>query len=75
VKLPFGAGLGNFSNTYYGEAQTAYFTSGKAGEKEELIADSLDFGLNEYLQILTESGIILFLLFVSIIVLALNATI
>jgi tetratricopeptide (TPR) repeat protein len=66
--------LGNFSNTY-GEAQAAYFTSGKASEKEELIADSLDFGLNEYLQILTESGIISFLLFVSIIVLALKSMI
>jgi O-antigen ligase len=74
VKHPFGAGSGNFSNAY-GEAQAVYFSSGKADEKEELIADSLDFGFNEYIQILTESGIISFLLFVTIIILAVKSMI
>jgi tetratricopeptide (TPR) repeat protein len=74
LKRPFGVGLGNFPSAY-GEAQVDYFTLEKASEKEELIADCPGFGFNEYLQILTESGIISFLLFVTIIILALKSMI
>ncbi|MDR0506070.1 MAG: O-antigen ligase family protein [Dysgonamonadaceae bacterium] len=69
VKYPFGAGLGNFSGVY-GDMQAAYFASGKASETEKHVAGNPEYGFDEYLQILIESGIVSFLLFAVIIVLA-----
>jgi tetratricopeptide (TPR) repeat protein len=66
-----GVGLGNFSSAY-GEEQAAYFASGKANATEELVAGCPEYGFNEYLQIMLESGIVSFLLFVTLIVLALR---
>ena len=69
VKHPFGVGLGNFPGAY-GTEQAAYFASGIASETEEYVAGNPEYGFNEYLQIAVESGIIAFLLFIGIIVLA-----
>jgi tetratricopeptide (TPR) repeat protein len=69
VKHPLGIGLGNFSGVY-GETQAEYFASGQARKKEEYVASSLEYAFNEYLQTLVESGIVAFLLFVAIVVLA-----
>jgi O-antigen ligase len=69
LQHPLGVGLGNFPAAY-GEAQAAYFASGKATETEEHLAGNPEYGFNEYLQILIESGIISFLLFIGIIVAA-----
>lgn len=65
AKHPFGVGLGNFSGAY-GVEQAAYFASGSASEQEEYVAGNPEYGFNEYLQILIESGIVSFLLFAGI---------
>lgn len=65
---PFGVGLGNFSGAY-GEAQADYFASGQGTATEELVAGCPEYGFNEYLQIMIESGIVSFLLFVVVLVL------
>lgn len=72
AKHPLGVGLGNFSGAY-GDTQAAYFASGKASETEEFVAGNPEYGFNEYLQILIESGIVSFLLFILIIALALRS--
>jgi tetratricopeptide (TPR) repeat protein len=74
AKHPFGVGLGNFPSAY-GETQAAYFASGQATETEQLVAGNPEYGFNEYLQIAVESGIVAFLLFAGIIVLAVRNTI
>jgi tetratricopeptide (TPR) repeat protein len=68
AKHPFGVGLGNFSGVY-GDVQSAYVASGNANETEKYVAGNPEYGFNEYLQILTESGMVSFLLFLGIIVL------
>ena len=65
-KHPLGVGLGNFSGAY-GEAQAAYFASGKGTVTEVLVAGSPDYGFNEYLQIAVESGVISLVLFLAIV--------
>jgi O-antigen ligase len=72
IKHPLGVGLGNFSGAY-GEEQAAYFASGKANATEELVAGNPEYGFNEYLQILTESGIVAFILFIAIIILSVRS--
>ncbi|MDD4921185.1 MAG: O-antigen ligase family protein [Bacteroidales bacterium] len=57
LKHPFGVGLGHFSGAY-GDAQAAYFESGAGTETEQLVAGVTEYGFNEYLQILIESGIL-----------------
>jgi tetratricopeptide (TPR) repeat protein len=59
---PLGVGLGRFPGAY-GEAQAAYFASGKASSTEEYVAGNLEYGFNEFLQIGIESGIVALLLF------------
>jgi signal peptidase I len=71
IRHPFGVGLGNFPGAY-GETQAAYFAAGKGNETEESVAGNPEYGFNEYLQITVESGIIAFLLFAGIIILALR---
>jgi len=74
IKNPFGVGLGNFSGAY-GEAQAAYFASGKGTETEEIVAGNPDYGFNEYLQIAVEGGVIALGLFLVIVVVALRSLI
>jgi O-antigen ligase len=74
VKHPFGVGLGNFPAAY-GETQAAYFASGQASEQEERVAGNPEYGFNEYLQILIESGIVSFIFFIGIIVVAFRSMI
>ena len=62
---PMGVGIGNFAGSY-GEAQAAYFASGKGSEREEYVAGNPDYAFNEYLQICIEHGIIPFILSVGI---------
>jgi tetratricopeptide (TPR) repeat protein len=62
MKHPLGVGLGNFSNAY-GEAQSAYIAGGTASETEKYVAGTPEYGFNEYLQIMVESGWVSFLLF------------
>ncbi|MDR1224137.1 MAG: O-antigen ligase family protein [Tannerella sp.] len=69
IRHPFGVGLGNFPGAY-GETQAAYFAAGKGNETEQSVAGNPEYGFNEYLQITVESGIIAFLLFTGIIILA-----
>lgn len=61
-----GVGFGNFAGPY-GEAQAAYFSTGKASSQEEMVADIPEFAFNEFVQITTETGIIGLLLFLRII--------
>ena len=63
AKHPFGVGLGHFPSAY-GDAQAAYFASGKASETEEYVAGNPEYGFNEFLQIAVESGIISLLMFI-----------
>jgi O-antigen ligase len=74
AKHPFGVGLGNFSGSY-GHEQAAYFASGKGSEQEELLAGNPDYAFNEFLQILIESGIVSFLLFIFIVLQAFRSLI
>jgi O-antigen ligase len=61
-----GSGLGSFQ-TLFGDAQAEYFLSGKASEKQKLLADTPEYAFNEYVQITVESGIVGLLLFLGII--------
>jgi tetratricopeptide (TPR) repeat protein len=56
-KHPMGVGLGQFSGVY-GEEQAAYFASGNYSEQEELVAGNPEYAFNEYLQIITEFGVV-----------------
>jgi len=60
-----GSGLGSFQVLYDG-AQADFIISGKASEKQCIIADSPEYAFNEYLQITVEHGIIGLLLFLGI---------
>lgn len=66
VKNPMGVGLGNFAGAY-GDEQMAYFSSGKASEREKLIAGNPEHAFNEYLQITLELGIPGLLLFLALV--------
>jgi O-antigen ligase len=72
IEHPLGVGLGNFSGAY-GEAQAEYFAECKRTEREEYVAGSPDYGFNEYLQIVVESGLISLILFITIVVLSLRS--
>jgi tetratricopeptide (TPR) repeat protein len=61
---PAGVGLGNFGESY-GEAQAAYFASGAGTEREQYVADGVEYAFNEYLQICIETGIAPFLVFLA----------
>jgi tetratricopeptide (TPR) repeat protein len=63
-KHPLGVGLGNFGGSY-GDVQSAYFASGAGTEREEYVAEGVEYAFNEYLQICIETGIIPFLFFLS----------
>lgn len=63
----FGYGPGAFSQVY-GEKQSAYFASGNYTEQEERVAGAPEYAFNEFLQICVEGGIILLMLFLSLIV-------
>lgn len=52
-----GVGSGRFGGAY-GEAQAAYFLSGKATPREEWVAGAPEYGFNEYLQMGVEGGLI-----------------
>jgi len=67
AKHPLGVGLGHFPSAY-GDAQAAYFASGKASETEEYVAGNPEYGFNEFLQIAIESGIVSLLLFIALLV-------
>jgi len=69
AKHPLGVGLGHFPSAY-GDAQAAYFASGKASETEEYVAGSPEYGFNEFLQIAIESAIVSLLLFITLLVFA-----
>jgi hypothetical protein len=66
VKHPFGVGLGNFCGAY-GDTQSDYFASGNASKTEEYVTGYTEYGFNEYLQMLVESGVVPFLLFAFIV--------
>ena len=51
-----GVGPGRFAGAY-GEAQAAYFASGKGTAQEKHVAGSPEYGFNEFLQIAAERGI------------------
>jgi tetratricopeptide (TPR) repeat protein len=69
-KHPMGVGLGQFSGAY-GEEQATYFASGNFSDQEELVAGNPDYAFNEYLQIITEFGVmaalVLFTAFIALI--------
>lgn len=60
---PMGAGIGHFPAAY-GEAQAAYFAKETNDEGEVLVADAPEYGFNEVLQLLVESGPLALLLFI-----------
>jgi hypothetical protein len=64
VKHPFGVGLGNFAGSY-GDVQAEYFASGAGSEREEHVAEGVEYAFNEYLQICIETGIVPFLIFLA----------
>lgn len=64
TKQPWtGTGLGGFPAAY-AEAQAEYFSSGKASEREKLVAGCPEYGFNEFLQIGLEQGVFGLLVFV-----------
>jgi tetratricopeptide (TPR) repeat protein len=64
---PLGVGLGNFGGSY-GNAQARYFASGAGAEREEYVAEGVEYAFNEYLQICIETGIAPFLLFLAFVI-------
>jgi tetratricopeptide (TPR) repeat protein len=70
VEHPAGVGLGNFGKSY-GDMQSAYFASGTGSEREEYVAEGVEYAFNEYLQICIETGIIPFIMFLAFVVCAL----
>lgn len=62
-----GYGPGAFSHAY-GEKQSAYFASGDYTEQEERVAGAPEYAFNEYLQLGVEGGIILLIIFLSLVV-------
>ncbi|MDE5611457.1 MAG: O-antigen ligase family protein [Odoribacter sp.] len=64
-----GVGAGNFAGAY-GEAQAAYFNSGKNTPQETFVAGCPEYGFNEFLQIAAEHGIPALLLFLTVLVFA-----
>jgi tetratricopeptide (TPR) repeat protein len=62
VRHPMGTGIGCFPGSY-GQEQAAYFESGKGTEQEEYVADSPEYGFNEYLQTGVEQGVASLFLF------------
>ena len=64
-----GVGAGNFAGAY-GEAQAAYFTTGKNTPQETFVAGCPEYGFNEFLQIAAEHGIPALLLFLTVLVFA-----
>jgi tetratricopeptide (TPR) repeat protein len=64
---PLGVGLGNFGGSY-GDAQSAYFASGSETEREQYVAEGVEYAFNEYLQICIETGIAPFLVFLAFVV-------
>jgi tetratricopeptide (TPR) repeat protein len=63
---PFGVGIGNFSGSY-GHVQATYFEAGKGTESEKRISGNPEYAFNEYLQICAEQGVLVFMVFISII--------
>lgn len=57
----FGYGPGSFPYIY-GKEQSAYFSQGNYSDWEKYVAGAPDYAFNEYLQTLTEGGILLFVL-------------
>jgi tetratricopeptide (TPR) repeat protein len=64
---PLGIGLGNFAGSY-GDTQSTYFASGIGTEKEEYVAEGVEYAFNEYLQICVETGIVPFFIFLAFVV-------
>jgi O-antigen ligase len=64
---PLGVGLGNFGGSY-GDAQAAYFASGVGSEREQYVAEGVEYAFNEYLQICIETGIVPFLVFLAFVI-------
>ncbi len=62
----FGAGYGRFT-AVYGDAQAAYFLSGKGTAAQVMVADSPDYAFNEYVQMAVELGLAGLILFLSMI--------
>jgi O-antigen ligase len=64
-----GAGLGKFP-VAYGEAQSAWFSSEERPEEAKMLADVPEYAFNEYVQVLSEWGLIGLILFLSIMIFA-----
>lgn len=64
---PAGVGIGNFSGSF-GKEQAAYFAAGKGSQQEEYVAGNPEYAFNEYLHICIEQGILVFILFMTIMV-------
>jgi tetratricopeptide (TPR) repeat protein len=64
---PMGVGLDNFGGSY-GNVQAEYFASDAGTEREEYVAEGVEYAFNEYLQICIEMGIIPFLIFLAFVV-------
>lgn len=62
-----GYGPGTFSHIY-GEKQSAYFASGDYTEQEERVAGAPEYAFNEYLQLCVEGGILLLIMFLSLVI-------
>lgn len=60
---PSGIGFGQFA-VQYGIRQAAYFKQQGTDGKAALLADNVQFALNEYLQVMAEGGIVIGMLFV-----------
>ena len=69
IQNPEGVGLGHFPAAY-GKAQVKYFSLNEASEQEENVAGTPEYAFNEYLQISVESGIISFILYITLMIFA-----
>lgn len=65
-----GTGLGGFPADF-AKAQATYFSNGDGTEQERLVAGSPEYAFNEYLQIVTEHGLLGLLLFLCLVFISL----
>lgn len=65
--MPFCLGVGMFPHLY-GDLQANYFSGDKATEAEKMLAGNPEYAFNEYLQLLLETGLFSFVVFILILI-------
>lgn len=74
INNPFGVGLCKFAGSF-GQEQAIYFQMEQCSEVEKLVAGCPEAGFNEYLQFGAETGILGFILLISLVILSIYRSI